>query len=177
VRKQYGPVGEAFSKHEHQEAAGEWRDAMKELADLAGDESKLIPIIVDAIFEKLHSTNSSADGKLVGMETRVSKVLSSLEIGTGDVRMIGIKGMGGGGKTTLARAVYDQISNHFEGKSFVENVREVSKLSLSGLKKLQKKILKDVLNKQDITFSSVHDGRDMLIATMRRRKILVVLDD
>nr|GFD33862.1 Toll/interleukin-1 receptor (TIR) domain-containing protein [Tanacetum cinerariifolium] len=129
------------------------------------DESKLIPIIVDAIFEKLHSTNSSADGKLVGMETRVSKVLSSLEIGTGDVRMIGIKGMGGGGKTTLARAVYDQISNHFEGKSFVENVREVSKLSLSGLKKLQKKILKDVLNKQDITFSSVHDGRDMLIAT------------
>nr|GEX20674.1 hypothetical protein [Tanacetum cinerariifolium] len=65
----------------------------------------------------------------------------------------------------------------FEGKSFVENVREVSKPSLSGLKKLQKKILKDFLNKKDITFSSVHDGREILIATMRRRRILVVLDD
>ncbi|GKA75855.1 disease resistance TIR-NBS-LRR class family protein [Tanacetum coccineum] len=186
VRKQNGPVGEAFSKHENHEATGKWRDAMKELADLAGwelkatangDESKSIQIIVDAIFRKLHSTHSIANEKLVGMETRISNVLSSLEISAEDVRMIGIKGIGGGGKTTLARAVYDRISNHFEGKSFVENVREVSKPTLSGLWKLQKRILQDVLNKTDINISSVHDGRDMLIATMRRRKILVVLDD
>ncbi|PWA94696.1 toll/interleukin-1 receptor (TIR) domain-containing protein [Artemisia annua] len=111
------------------------------------------------------------------METRISDVLSSLEIGNEDVRMIGIKGIGGGGKTTLARAVYDRISTLFEGKSFVENVREVSKPTLSGLKKLQKRILKDVLDKQDITFSSVHDGKNMLKATMQCRKILVVLDD
>ncbi|GJY86240.1 disease resistance TIR-NBS-LRR class family protein [Tanacetum coccineum] len=165
VRKHYGPVRKAFSKHENQEAAGKWRDAMKELANLAGWELKL------------HSTNSSVDGNLVGMETRISDVLSSLDIGTLDVRMIGIKGIGGGGKTTLARAVYDQISNHFDGKSFVENVREVSKPSLSGLKELQKRILEDVLNKIDITFSTVHDGKNMLKATMRRKKILVVLDD
>ncbi|GJZ34145.1 disease resistance TIR-NBS-LRR class family protein [Tanacetum coccineum] len=186
VRNQTGPVGEAFSKHQNQEAAEKWRDAMKELAGLVGwdlkatangDESKLIKIIVDVIFKKLHSTNSSADGKLVGMATRISGILSSLEISAEDVRMIGIRGMGGGGKTTLARAVYDLISTMFEGKSFVENVREVSKPSLSGLKKLQKRILKDVLNKQDITISSVHDGRNMLKATMSRKKILVVLDD
>nr|GFC76732.1 Toll/interleukin-1 receptor (TIR) domain-containing protein [Tanacetum cinerariifolium] len=36
VRNQNGPVGEAFSKHENHEAAGKWRHAMKELADLAG---------------------------------------------------------------------------------------------------------------------------------------------
>ena len=134
-------------------------------------------MIVDAIFIKKCSALSNVDGKLVGMETRISDVLSSLEIGTEDVRMIGIKGMGGGGKTTLARAVYDQISNHFEGKSFVENVREVSNPSLSGLKELQKRILEDVLDKKDITFSSVHDGKNMLKATMCCRKILVVLDD
>ena len=40
VRNQNGPVGEAFSKHENQEASGKWRDAMKELADLAGWELK-----------------------------------------------------------------------------------------------------------------------------------------
>ncbi|PWA71553.1 disease resistance protein (TIR-NBS-LRR class) [Artemisia annua] len=185
VRKQSGAVKEAFAKHEKEKAAGTWIEAMKEASNLAGwemkvtangDESKLIQIIV-AIFKKLYSTNSNAGGKLVGMDIRISDVLSSLETSAEDVRMIGIKGIGGGGKTTLARVVYDQISNHFEGKSFVENVREVSKPSLSGLKKLQKKILKDVLNKQDITFSSVHDGKNMLKATMRRRKILVVLDD
>ncbi|PWA86310.1 toll/interleukin-1 receptor (TIR) domain-containing protein [Artemisia annua] len=184
VRKQSGAVKEAFAEHEKNEAAGKWREAMKEASNLAGwelkattngDESELIQIIVNVIFKKKYSTLSNADGKLVGMETRISDVLSSLEISTEDVRMIGIKGIGGGGKTTLARAVYDQISNHFEGKSFVENVREVSQRS--GLKKLQKRILKDVLNKQDITFSSVHDGKNMLKDMMSRRKTLVVLDD
>nr|GFD11744.1 Toll/interleukin-1 receptor (TIR) domain-containing protein [Tanacetum cinerariifolium] len=123
VRKQDGPVGDAFSKPSNQEAAGKWRDAMEELAtgkwrdameELAslagwdlkatanGDESKLIQLLVDVIFNKKFSTLSNADGKLVGMETRISDVLSSLKIGTEDVRMIGIKGMGGGGKTTLA---------------------------------------------------------------------------
>nr|GEY26858.1 Toll/interleukin-1 receptor (TIR) domain-containing protein [Tanacetum cinerariifolium] len=40
VRNQNGPVGEAFSKHQNHEAAGKWRHAMKELADLAGWELK-----------------------------------------------------------------------------------------------------------------------------------------
>ncbi|PWA86394.1 disease resistance protein (TIR-NBS-LRR class) family [Artemisia annua] len=186
VRKQSGAVKEAFAEHEKKEASGKWREAMKEASNLAGwelkvtangDESELIQIIVDVIFKKLYSTNTSAGGKLVGMDIRISDVLSSLEISTKDVRMIGIKGIGCGGKTTLATAIYDQISTMFEGKSFVENVREVSKPSLSGLKKLQNKILKNVLNKQDITFSSVHDGKNMLKATLRRRKVLVVLDD
>ncbi|GJW48232.1 Toll/interleukin-1 receptor domain-containing protein [Tanacetum coccineum] len=74
-----------------------------------------------------------------------------------------------------------KLSNHFEGKSFVDNVREVSKSNskskLPGLKKLQKRILKDVLNKQDINFSSVHDGKIRLKDTMSRKKTLLVLDD
>ena len=85
------------------------------------------------------------DGKLVGMKTRVNEIVYSLEIGSDDVRIIGIKGIGGGGKTTLARAVFDQISTDFEATSFVENVREVSKTSMSGLKELQKQILSDVI--------------------------------
>ncbi|PWA41208.1 toll/interleukin-1 receptor (TIR) domain-containing protein [Artemisia annua] len=186
VRKQSGAVGEAFAKLEKEEDSGKWREAMKGAADLAGwelkettngEESKFIEIIVDDIFKELRDISLSFDGKLVGMETRIRDVISSLEIGTGDVRMIGIKGMGGGGKTTLARAVYDQIANHFDSKSFVENVREVSNSSLSGSKKLQKQVLSDVLYKQDITVSSVHDGINMMRTMMRGRKVLVVLDD
>ncbi|GJT22500.1 Toll/interleukin-1 receptor domain-containing protein [Tanacetum coccineum] len=187
VRKQSGLVREAFTKHEHEEAPGKWREALKEAADLAGwelkktadgDESKLIQIVVADIFKKLCSINSSVDdGKLVGMEMRINKALSSLEIGTEDVRMIGIKGIGGGGKTTLARAVFDQISNQFEGKSFVENVRESSKPSLSGLKKLQKQILMDVFSDQDITISSVSSGKNTMRQMLHRKKLLVVLDD
>ncbi|KAK1418550.1 hypothetical protein QVD17_27695 [Tagetes erecta] len=184
VRNQSGVVGEAFAKHVHKEDAGRWRDALKEAAALAGWElkttfdghqAKLIQKIVKDISLKPHFINLSIDGKLVGMETRVNEVVSSLEIDSDDVRMIGIKGMGGGGKTTLARAVYDHISVWFEAKCFVENVRENSKGS--GLKELQKQVLSAVLNDENIVVPSVYDGTYMMKKMMPSKKAIIVLDD
>ncbi|KAL8209334.1 hypothetical protein R6Q57_006066 [Mikania cordata] len=40
VRNQSGAVGEAFAKHVENQAAGKWRDAMKEASSLAGWELK-----------------------------------------------------------------------------------------------------------------------------------------
>ncbi|GJZ78672.1 Toll/interleukin-1 receptor domain-containing protein [Tanacetum coccineum] len=186
VRKQSGPVGEGFKKHENKEATGKWRKALNEAGNLAGweskntangDESKLIEIIVDNIFQKICSTGSSVDGNLVGMETRIEALLSSLELDDDDVRMIGIWGMGGGGKTTLATTIFNQICHEFEGSSFVDNVREVSKSSLSGLKELQKQILTDIFSNQNITVSSVSGGKIKMVQMMHRKKVLVVLDD
>ncbi|GJT10229.1 Toll/interleukin-1 receptor domain-containing protein [Tanacetum coccineum] len=77
-------------------------------------------------------------------------------------------------KAAANGALYDQISIHFEGKSFVENVREVSKASLSGLKKLQKQIVSSVLNKQEVTIVSVHDRTNMIKKIMCGRKVLIV---
>ncbi|CAH1421456.1 unnamed protein product [Lactuca virosa] len=186
VRKQSGSVAEAFAKHEKKEAARKWREALKEAADLAGwelkntaagHEAQFIQKIVEELSLELHSTHLSIDKNLVGMETRINDVVSYLGIGFDDVRMIGIQGMGGGGKTTLARAVFDRICFQFEGKSFVENVREFSNASLSGLKLLQNQVLSDVLNDKDINVSSVYDGKHMMKRIMPNRKVLVVLDD
>jgi hypothetical protein len=139
-------------------------------------EAKFIKKIVQEISLELRPISSGFDEKLVGMETRVKDVVSSLEVGTDEVLMIGIKGMGGAGKTTTARAVFDHLSNDFEAISFVENVREVSNGLVSGLRKLQEQVLSDVLNEQ-VTLNSVFDGKNMMKKRMCGKKVLLVLDD
>ncbi|XP_024960760.1 TMV resistance protein N-like [Cynara cardunculus var. scolymus] len=99
VRKQSGEFGKAFAKQEKEEAAEKWRDALKEASALAGwelkntldgHEAKFIQEIVQEISLRLRSINYSFDPKLVGIGARIRDVVSSLETGIDDVRMIGI---------------------------------------------------------------------------------------
>ena len=68
---------------------------------------------------------------------------SYLDIESNDIRFIGICGMSGMGKTTLAKVVFDRIHHKFEACSFLENVREFSE-DPNGLKRLQDQLLHDM---------------------------------
>ncbi|GKD90210.1 disease resistance TIR-NBS-LRR class family protein [Tanacetum coccineum] len=185
VRKQSGAFGEAFLENKKKDVAGKWIEALKGASNLVGrelqattngDEAEFIKKIVQEISLELRSINFGFDEKLIAMETRVKDVVSSLEVGIDEVRMIGIKGMGGAGKTTTAGAVFDHLCADFEAKCFVENVREVSNGSMSGLKKLQEQVLSKVLN-EHVTLDSVNDGKNMMKRRMCGIKVLLVLDD
>ncbi|XP_076907791.1 TMV resistance protein N-like [Bidens hawaiensis] len=186
VRKQTGSVGEAFAMHtnKNESEVREWREALEEAANLSGwdlrktadgDEAKVIKKIVEKVSLELNLNDITVDKNLIGMEQRMQALDQSLEIGLSDVRMIGIKGMGGAGKTTLARAIFDKLSINFDGKSFVENVRE--KASKFGLEKLQEQVLSDVLKDKGISVSGVHEGRNLMRKKLCGKKVMVVLDD
>ncbi|KAJ9551608.1 hypothetical protein OSB04_015653, partial [Centaurea solstitialis] len=184
VRKQSGEFGKAFAKLENNEAAKKWKEAMVDATSLSGRELRttadghevdFIKLVVMDISLKLPVV--SADENLVGMGTRVNDLISSLNAAPNEVCMIGIWGMGGGGKTTLARAVFDQICSQFEGSSFVENVRESSTSLLLGLKSLQQQVLRDVFKRQDIFINGVLEGKKEMKKRMHGIKVLVVLDD
>ncbi|GJT97388.1 ribonuclease H-like domain-containing protein [Tanacetum coccineum] len=66
---------------------------------------------IDSLMQLELSTAMDVESPLVSIETQVMDVVSSLEIGTDEVQMIGIKGMGGAGKTTTAKGVFDNLSS------------------------------------------------------------------
>ncbi|KAI3516490.1 hypothetical protein L1887_15407 [Cichorium endivia] len=179
VRKQNGKYGEAFAKHqlEHKSKVEYWRKALVDASNISGwepkhiangHESKGIKQIVVEISQKLSLVTSSVNENLIGMAARLQGLRSELQVGSGGVRMLGIWGVGGGGKTTLASSIYDEIYRQFDGCCFVENIREES--GRYGLGKLKEKILSEIeVNKA---------GRGRLIHDrFRHRKVLIVLDD
>jgi hypothetical protein len=112
----------------------------------------------------------------VGMHHPVKDITKLLDLGEKDVRMVGVWGAGGIGKTTIAKAVYNSIAQEFEGGCFLGNVRECS-MSHGGLAKLQKTLLFEILRGQKLKVTNVDKGVTMIKERLRRRKVLLVLDD
>ncbi|KAL4622261.1 hypothetical protein ACB092_06G284500 [Castanea dentata] len=181
VRKQKGSFGEAFAKHdkENLEKVERWRDALAEVANISGwvvpkgQESEYIEPIVEKIFKTLSSIKLNEG--LVGIDSRVWEVYSCLKIGLTDVRMIGIYGTGGIGKTAIAQVVYDSFSNQFEASSFLHNVRETAERE--GLAYLQEQLLSDIFVERNIRISDVDNGARLIRHRLCNKKVLLVLDD
>ncbi|XP_017629330.2 disease resistance protein RUN1-like [Gossypium arboreum] len=92
-----------------------------------------------------------------------------------DIRIIEVCGTSGIGKTTLAKVVHNQMSPHFEGKSFLVDVREISEKC--GLVSLQKQLLSQILFDESFNFFNVHEGKAIISHRLSHKIVLVVLDD
>ncbi|XP_050146313.1 disease resistance protein RUN1-like [Malus sylvestris] len=186
VRHQRGRFGEAFAEHEvnYREHVNEWRRSLKRVADLAGWDSRdcrydteLIQRIVNTLWEEVHPTLSMLDSseRFVGIDSKLEEIDLLLDTDANDIRFIGIWGMGGVGKTTLARLVYERISHDFEGSSFLANVREVC--SKDGIAHLQKQLLSEILGENNIQIWNAYSGITRISRCLCNKKVLLILDD
>jgi hypothetical protein len=112
----------------------------------------------------------------VGIEPRVKDITSLLRVGANDVRMLGIWGIGGVGKTTLSKAIYNKLFHSFEDKSYLSNIRETSK-NFDGLVRLQEQLLSDILKTSEIKVNNVDRGITLIQQRLCGRRVLLILDD
>ncbi|WCJ18810.1 Disease resistance protein (TIR-NBS-LRR class) family [Euphorbia peplus] len=186
VQELTGTFGEAFEGllgQEFKSKTESWSNALRETAEISGfdscnvkPESKLITEIVEHILKRVNHALPYVpnDDGFIGINLHVDDIESKLCIESSDVRFLGIWGMGGIGKTTIANKIFDKISSKFERKCFVPNIRE--KAERCKLDYVQCEIFSELFGREVSC-----PGRPILLSPSRnllmRKKVLIVLDD
>ncbi|XP_073267979.1 TMV resistance protein N isoform X2 [Populus alba] len=187
VRKQTDSFSKAFDKHEerYKEKVKEWRKALEDAGNLSGwnlndmengHEAKFIQEIIKDVLNKLDSKHLNIPKLLVRIDPLARNIFDFLSTATDDVRIVGIHGMPGIGKTTIAKVVFNHLCSGFEGSCFLSNINETSR-QFNGLALLQKQLLHDILKQDAANISNVDRGMVLIKERLCRKRVLVVADD
>ncbi|KAL9293346.1 putative TIR domain, P-loop containing nucleoside triphosphate hydrolase [Arabidopsis thaliana] len=189
VRHQTGSFDTAFQKYKAPKMTKkvrQWKHALYQVAELSGkhseeivDDATMVEDIVEDISSRLSYSHPIDFGNIVGGEVHMELITSMLDMNSkpGDeTRMIGIWGMGGIGKTILAKRLYDRLSRKFPAHCFIENVKDICREH--GLLYLQERLLSIILGREHVVkLWSVEHGSQQIELRLSQRKVFLVLDN
>ncbi|KAL1223838.1 Disease resistance protein TAO1 [Cardamine amara subsp. amara] len=182
---EFGAVFEKTCKGKTKEDIGKWKQAFADVATIAGYDSRInweneavmIEEIVTEISKRLIGSTPSNDLQgLIGMGAHMEKMKELICLGSDERRTIGIWGMSGIGKTTIARVVYNQISDGFQLSVFMtfkpSYARPICSDDHDVKLQLEQQLLSQLTNQEDIKVRHLGTAQNLLMD----KKVLIVLD-
>lgn len=138
----------------------------------------MISKIAKDVSNELNFTPSRDFDYLVGIEAHLAKMTSLLCLESDETRVVGIWGPLGIGKTTIARAIYNQISRSFQRSLFMDNVKRSYRSGGDSddytlRLRLQREFLSKILDHKDMEIHHLGTAQQRL----KYQKVLVVLDN
>ncbi|XP_025677987.2 TMV resistance protein N-like [Arachis hypogaea] len=185
VRKQTGSYYSVFAEYDRNldyRLVRQWRKALFHAANISGfeynhhhsrTESDFIEGIVQMIVRKLDQKYTSELRSPFIHDQNYASIESVLTHSQ-EVRTIGIWGMGGIGKTTIAAAIFQEFSPKYEGSCFLANVREES--SRHGLNYIFNRLLSELLH-EHVHITTPKIVSSAILRRLRHKKVFIVLDD
>ncbi|MED6179944.1 hypothetical protein PIB30_005744 [Stylosanthes scabra] len=189
VRLQKNEYEAAMMKHENGRNSLKveaWRSALSSIANLTGQhctadmyEGDIIDKIVEEVLRNL-PPEPLLIHSLAEFDSQLEQVKSLLDVESSDTLcMLGI--IYGDGetisKTRFIVELYNKIRHQFEAASFLANVSEKSKESVSGLTDLQKTLLFEMGEEATFLIGSTFKGSSEIKRRLGHKRVLLVLDD
>ena len=137
------------------------------------NDAELLEEIIKQVLRGLgkHPVNSIG---LVGIDKSISHLESLLQKESKKVRVIGIWGMGGIGKTTIAEEIFSRNHSKYDGCCFLAKVSEM--ITRHGMEYLKKKLFSKLLS-EDVNIDTPNRLSSDIERRIGRMKVLIVLDD
>ncbi|KAL7618263.1 hypothetical protein Lser_V15G03384 [Lactuca serriola] len=196
VMKQQSSFGDAMSKHKQKmdeetdenkrsqwvQKIERWNKALVEVASIKGNdvngrvETEFIEEIVKDIYRRLHVR--SVRPLLTGMDYSINFITSWLNDGSSHkADILTISGIGGIGKTTLAKHVYGIYCHEFDKSTCIEDISRICDGKFNGLLDLQEQLCNSISKTSSIKAHDVSIYTAKIENALTHKRVFLVLDD